>query len=104
MFSELSYDEGVVGSDPTCGTDPRSSDSSEFIETRSVSSISSKTGDNSKPLVLLMHLPMFTGVVCPIVLCPLLPLKLDLKESGGDPDDSVYGGGRQMFENDKNNA
>ena len=40
-------------------------------------------------LVFRRILPILTGVVWPIVLRPLLPLKFDLKESGGDPDDSV---------------
>lgn len=95
MFSELSYDEGVVGSDP-CGTESRSSDSSELMDTRSLSSISS-IGNKSQHKVFLDYLPIFTGVVWPIVLCPLLPLKFDLKESGGDPDDSVYVRDRQII-------
>ena len=36
---------------------------------------------------LCMYVPMFTGVVGAIVLRPLDPLKFDLNESGGDPDE-----------------
>ena len=34
-----------------------------------------------------LYIPMLTGVVGAIVLRPLEPLKFDLNESGGDPED-----------------
>ena len=58
--SELSYDEGVVGSEPS-GIESLSSETREFIDMRSVSSITS----SEKFIILILSkvLPILTGVV-----------------------------------------